>query len=233
MNILYMDLKLLENSFYITYSFLVTTGTITFIESLRTSMFGARHILNIETCISIVAAYFYGKFMELFNESKKTGMSEDELLKKINMNRYVDWAITTPLMLFVLLMAFSYNTTGKNKVNFGHLLLLLILNYLMLGSGYIGESNKELHVSMNIIGFIFFISIFYFLYSNYISPSLGKRGSSVNVGLYMAYLIAWSLYGVFYYFDEYTKNMGYNVLDLFSKCFVGIFFWAYFAKIFN
>ena len=131
-----MDLKLLENSFYITCSFLVTTGTITFIEALRTDIVAMRHILNLETCISIVAAYFYGKFMELFNESKKTDISEDELLKKINMNRYVDWAITTPLMLFVLLMAFSYNTTGKNKVNFGHLLLLLILNYLMLGSGY-------------------------------------------------------------------------------------------------
>ena len=227
------QMKLLENSFYITYSFLMTTGTITFIESLRTSMFGARHILNIETCISIVAAFFYGNFMNLFEESKTSMISQDELLKKINMNRYIDWAITTPLMLFVLLMAFSFNIKGKSKVDFGHLSLILVLNYCMLSAGYIGETNRDLHVIMNIIGFFFFISIYYFLYSNYIAPNLGKRGSHVNLMLYLAYVIAWSLYGVFYYFDEYTKNMGYNILDLFSKCFVGIFFWAYFTEVFN
>lgn len=28
-------------------------------------------------------------------------------------------------------------------------------------------------------------------------------------------------------------EVGFNVLDLFSKCFVGIFFWAYFTKVFS
>ena len=56
--------KLVKSSFSITYAFLVTTGTITFIEALRTKNETMRHILNLETCISIVAAYFYGKFME-------------------------------------------------------------------------------------------------------------------------------------------------------------------------
>ena len=40
----------------------------------------------------------------------------------------------------------------------------------------------------------------------------------------------WALYGVAYWMDERRKNVAYNVLDLFSKCFVGIFFWAYFTK---
>ena len=38
-------------SFYITCAFLVTTGTITFIEALRTPIVPMRHILNLETCI--------------------------------------------------------------------------------------------------------------------------------------------------------------------------------------
>ena len=50
-------------SFYITYVFLLTTGTITFIEALRTSDYRVRNILNLETCISVVAAYFYGNFI--------------------------------------------------------------------------------------------------------------------------------------------------------------------------
>ena len=227
------EIKLLENSFYITYAFLVTTGTITFIESMRTAYFGARHILNIETCISIVAAFFYGNFVSMFKESKESFGDKNELLSKINMNRYVDWAITTPLMLFVILMAFSYNIKNTSKVNFKHLVLVLLLNYAMLLCGYIGETNVDLNIIMNICGFVFFILLYAFLYFKYIKPHFGKRGSETNIALYLAYVIAWSLYGVFYYMDEYTKNIGYNILDLFSKCFVGIFFWAYFAKIFN
>ena len=36
-----------------------------------------------------------------------------------------------------------------------------------------------------------------------------------------------------YNIDPMTRNVGYNVLDLFSKCFVGIFFWAYYTKVFK
>lgn len=227
------QMLLLKNSFSITYSFLVTTGTITFIEALRTKMFGARHILNIETCISIVAAFFYGKFMDLFRSHEKEEISEEELLDKINLNRYVDWSITTPLMLFVILMAFSFNIKGESKVNLSHFGYILILNYAMLASGYIGEINKKINVLMNTFGFGFFIALFYFMYDKYIRPNFGKSGHKVNLMLYLAYLIAWSLYGVVYYLEDYSKNMSYNILDLFSKCFVGIFFWAYFSKIFH
>ena len=51
-----------------------------------------------------------------------------------------------------------------------------------------------------------------------------------NKLLYWAFVVFWSLYGVAYWLDEKEKNVMYNVLDLFSKCFVGIFFWAYFTK---
>ena len=64
-------------SFYITYSFLLTTATITFIEAMRNKDSKIRHILNLETCISIVAAFFYGQFME-----KLKTMNEED--KEIN-----------------------------------------------------------------------------------------------------------------------------------------------------
>ena len=102
--------KLVKSSFSITYAFLVTTGTITFIEALRTKNETMRHILNLETCISIVAAYFYGKFMEDIETSVE---SKEELLeqdyKTLNVTRYLDWSITTPIMLLVLILAFRYN----------------------------------------------------------------------------------------------------------------------------
>ena len=51
------------NTFYITYVFFLTTATITFIEAMRTKDQKIRNILNLETCISIVAAFFYSKFV--------------------------------------------------------------------------------------------------------------------------------------------------------------------------
>ena len=58
-------------TFYITYVFLKTTATITFIEAIRTNDSKVRHILNIETCISVVAAFFYSKFVTDIEERKK------------------------------------------------------------------------------------------------------------------------------------------------------------------
>jgi len=52
------DKMLIDNSFYITYVFLMTTATITFIEAIRTDDKKVRHILNLETCISVVLLSF-------------------------------------------------------------------------------------------------------------------------------------------------------------------------------
>ena len=110
-------------SFYITYAFLVTTGTITFIESLRTNIVPMRHILNLETCISIVAAFFYGNFINKLKD-KKDHVDDETLQNEINDNRYVDWMITTPIMLLVLILAFQYNA-GLKGVKFIDFLWIL------------------------------------------------------------------------------------------------------------
>ena len=70
-------------SFYITYSFLITTGTITFIEALRTNIVSMRHILNLETCISIIAAYFYGNFITMLAPMKKQIIDVNNTLNEI------------------------------------------------------------------------------------------------------------------------------------------------------
>ena len=98
-------MELIHNSFYVTYVFLITTGTITFIEAIRTKIPEIRNILNLETCISIIAAYFYGKFIEKIDKKEID-------YREINETRYVDWAITTPIMLLVLVLAFLYNSKG-------------------------------------------------------------------------------------------------------------------------
>ena len=210
--------RLVKYTFFITYAFLVTTATITFIEAIRNKDPKIRHILNLETCISIVAAYFYGVFIKKINVPGKINF------KQINVNRYVDWAITTPIMLLVLLLAFCYNS-GKSVI-FWKFLIVLILNYAMLTFGYLGETRKMNRVSANILGFVFFIGLYMYIYATYL------YGQSMfdNQMIFWAFFIFWIFYGVAYWFKEKQKNISYNILDLFSKCFVGIFFWAYFTK---
>jgi bacteriorhodopsin len=121
-----MNTSLVINSFYITYIFLITTSVITFIEALRSPIPQVRHILNLETCISVIAGYFYGLFIEQINKTKNNNQSKKELVKdkninsvddlpleKINNMRYSDWVITTPFMLLALSMLLGY----ENKID--------------------------------------------------------------------------------------------------------------------
>ena len=212
--------KMVKNSFYLTYVFLLTTATITFIEAMRTKVEKVRHILNLETCISVVAAYFYGKFIKQID-----GTSID--YKKINTTRYVDWFITTPIMLLVLCLAFLYNTGGR--LNFGTFLKILALNFAMLSSGYAGATNIVDKFTALAIGFVFFFALYGFIYYKFIK----KKPIFDNLILYWAFFIFWICYGLVYLQEHKFKNVAYNYLDLFAKCFVGIFFWAYFTKVFT
>lgn len=213
--------NLVHSSFYITYAFLMTTATITLIEALRTQDAKIRNILNLETCISVVAAFFYGKFVSMF-ENKQADYAT------INYTRYLDWSITTPIMLLVLVLALLYNNKG-GSLNFWHYLAILGMNYGMLGSGYLGEIDVMNKTTANGLGFVFYAGLFYFIYQKYVA----KQYNFDNRMLFFAFLFLWALYGVVYFMNEVHKNVFYNVLDLFSKCFVGIFFWAYYTKVFT
>lgn len=223
-----MQVSLVKSSFYFTYIFLITTGTICFIEALRNPNPQIRHIMNLETCISVVAGYFYGVFVDKLNKAEKENndSKESELpLEKINDMRYTDWAISTPLMLLVLCMVLGME--NKITVTFMPFILILLFNFLMLGSGYIGELGKLSVTTANAIGFIFFFLMYGTVWKVYMS---GQRVTKQSQVIYWLFVILWALYGVFYQTPQLTKIFGYNILDLLSKAFVGIFFWFYLTK---
>jgi len=218
---------MLKSSFYITYAFLMTTGTITFIEALRTKDPHVRNILNLETCISIVAAFFYGNFISELYESddseKKELTTEDH--EKLVKTRYVDWSITTPIMLLVLLMVLVRNDATQ-LVPLGKFITVLVLNYIMLGVGFLGESGKIALGTSNIIGFGAFASMFTYIYRNFVKPQFDDKL------VFWMFAVVWTFYGVAQMMDPLSRNLAYNVLDLIAKCFVGIFLWAYFTNVF-
>jgi bacteriorhodopsin len=205
-------------SFTITYITLLTTGTITFIESMRTLNPTIRHIFNLETCISIVAAYFYSTFIEKIKNTPTD-------LSKITNFRYLDWAITTPMMLLVLCVTLGY--TIRIKVHLPMILAILLLNYMMLGLGYLGDTSQlDKTVAMG-TSFLSFFTMFVLIFYTYVKPKFNLS----NYVLYFMYLVIWSFYGVAYVLDEETKNRMFNALDLISKGLIGIGLWIYFTRI--
>ena len=226
-----MQVSLVKSSFYFTYIFLITTGTICFIEALRNPVPQIRHIMNLETCISVVAGYFYGLFVDKINKAEKEAQESEENkelelpLEKINDMRYTDWAISTPLMLLVLCMVLGYE--NKITVTFLPFIGILLFNFLMLGSGYLGELGKLTRTMANSIGFLFFFLMYGIIWKIYMTGSKITYQSKIIFWLFVG---LWAMYGVFYQTDKMTKVFGYNILDLLAKAFVGIFFWFYLTK---
>ena len=202
----------------ITYIILLTTATITFIEAIKTPVPQIRHIFNLETAISLIAGYFYSVFVYKIATSK---LDYAELSKM----RYIDWAITTPLMLLVLTLVLSQNL--KQSVTFMFFGIIVILNYIMLLLGYLGELNVISKFNGMILGFIPFFILFYLIYNKYIK----NYNLLANKVIFGVYVFLWSLYGVVYMFDEETKNICFNFLDLCAKCFFGLSLWVYYTKI--
>lgn len=228
-----MEIGLVKSSFYFTYIFLITTGTICFIEALRNSDPKIRHIMNLETCISVVAGYFYAIFVEKISKSnendksennKRENLKEELRLKEINDTRYTDWAISTPLMLLVLCLVLGME--NKHVVKFWIFMLILLFNYLMLGAGYLGEKGLLPKTLANIIGFIFFGAMYGTIWKNF----MFSKKSLQSIIIYSLFVGLWAIYGVFYQMNTLSKIFGYNILDLISKAFVGIFFWLYLTK---
>jgi len=210
-------------SFMVTYILLLTTGTICFIEALRTNIPMIRHIFNIETCISIVAGYFYFLFLEKLKEYEKN--HERINWKEMSQLRYLDWAITTPMMLIVLCAALAYNI--KHVVHISVITLVLILNYVMLYVGYLGETNALEKCPAAAISFGAFFLMYVVIFYEYIKPKYNLP----NYVFYSLYFVVWTTYGIVYFLEEETKNIYLNILDVISKCFIGLWLWFYYTKI--
>jgi bacteriorhodopsin len=210
-------------SFYITYAFLLTTAAITFIESIRTNNPTARHVLNLETTISLIAGYFYSTFLDKLKEYEKENKPIN--WTEITTTRYIDWSMTTPLMLLALSVTLSSNV--KKVVSLYFILLVFLLNYSMLYIGYLGEIGQMDRLWACILGFIPFIIMFGIIYRTYVLPVYKLS----NYVIFTLYVVIWSLYGVFYMMEKPVQNIGLNILDCLAKCIFGLGLWAYFTKV--
>jgi bacteriorhodopsin len=212
-------------SFMITYILLLTTATLTFIEAMRTNKPHVRHILNLETCISIVAGYFYSLFLSQIEAAEKENKDMCSVWDDITKTRYVDWSITTPLMLLALCVVLSNNS--KTLIHMTTFLFIIFMNYLMLGIGFLGEFKLLTPMTASAAGFIPFIVMFYTIYTTFVEP---KPSFSNNV-LFWIYAVVWGLYGLVYLLEDSVKNITMNILDCIAKCLIGNALYVYYANL--
>jgi bacteriorhodopsin len=205
---------LLNNSFMTTYIVLFGYTAITLIEALRTPCINTRHIMNIETAVSLVAGIVYGTFLD---KMKQPNFKLSEIIPM----RYMDWMITTPLILLAVVLFYN---TKLNSVDYKCYIIIVILNWLMLLFGYLGESKIISSMKGLLLGFFFYAAMLLYMYM-YIIP----KGCSLAV--FIIFAVIWTGYGIAYMLKEEEKNIAYNILDIMSKAVFGVVLWMYFGKV--
>jgi hypothetical protein len=211
--------------FYITLVISVIVQTVTgiieigaFFIKVPTIYSLIKQLLIIEIVVQFIEGLFY--IWLVYNYTK---------VLNITPKRYFDWVITTPSMIITLMAYLIYlNKKTENKQNGLDIFTLfkensiifisvLILNWVMLLFGYLGEM-RFIPILLGVfLGFISFLIYYYIIYVNYVTQNTN------GYLLFWYFFFFWSLYGVVAVLPYYVKNAFYNILDLFSKNFFGIF----------
>ena len=150
-------------------------------------------------------------------------------IANITPHRYYDWYLTTPTMLVSLCVYLTYLNNNESNIenkdslikiiydNLNALIPIIILNFIMLTSGYLTEIKKLTRLPGILFGFIPFLIYFYLIYEKF------AKFSQVGIGLFIFFFVVWFTYGIAALMDYKTKNIMYNILDLFAKNFFGVY----------
>ena len=151
-------------------------------------------------------------------------------LKKITTwTRYIDWFLSTPLMLvstmaFLLFLQDNTNTLGtlvESEYLF-YFLSVLGFNWLMLTFGLLVELDATTRPNTFLfLGTVSFIASFVSLLNGFVGQNV------LGAGLVLFMYIVWGMYGIAATFDTVRKNVAYNLLDIVSKNFYGVFLFVY------
>jgi hypothetical protein len=197
-------------------------------------------LLFLELVVQCIEGTFYVWLVSLFSS-----------IKYVTPKRYFDWAFSTPLMLFTLCIYLDYlknekqtstekmendkliekdtpkQETKKEDIisilftkldeNKNVLIPVFILNWMMLLLGYLGEIGVINNIYAVILGFIPFIAYYAIIYFKF------ARYTKIGQLLFCFFAVIWAFYGKAALMSYYWKNITYNILDIFSKNFFGLY----------
>ena len=174
-----------------------------------------KDLLKVEFFVQIIEFIFYVWLIYYLH-----GVSQN-----ITPFRYLDWAITTPVMLITLSAFLNHDGTTTNRLNdflsnhTGSVVQIVLLNALMLICGLLGEFGYLSHYISTALGFIPFALNF----KNIKDTFLPSSDDFFKNAVFYWFVFFWALYGVFAVMSYSVKNTGYNILDIFAKNFFGLF----------
>jgi bacteriorhodopsin len=176
-----------------------------------------KQVLGLEMIVQFIEFIFYIGFLSVFN------------INDLTKQRYYDWFLSTPVMLFTISLYFFYVNFIENrdvkpigiieftKNNSKQIIGFVLLNFLMLLFGFLAEIGIMNRGLAFILGTGALCGAFGIIYKNYADQSQKTKN------IFWVMFGLWALYGVAFLFPPVTKNLGYTVLDLFAKNFFGIF----------
>ena len=172
-----------------------------------------KDLLKLEVVVQIVEFIFYVWLIFYFNSLNITPF------------RYLDWGITTPLMLITLSAFLKHDGSTKDRLSDflskhkKSVVKIVVLNSAMLLCGLMGEFGYLSAYTAAALGFIPFVLNFKYIKDTFLGETLDKQKKAV----FTWFVFFWSLYGVFSTMSYTIKNTGYNILDIFAKNFFGLF----------
>ena len=221
MNYDYIVKDSLVLSFFVQIITLIIGLLIVFFTNITQSNTLLREALILENIVQIIEGSFYIWFIYFYTKNVD---KED-----IAHYRYYDWFFSTPIMIVSTVAYFHYNnnklltvSTASSlysfiKTDIEKISELLFYNFNMLFIGYLQELHLiNLFVS-TIVGFFFFGLLFLKMFVYYV------KNNSANYLIFYLMLFIWALYGIAALYKNKIKNASYNILDIFSKNFFGLF----------
>jgi hypothetical protein len=176
-----------------------------------------RELLIMEFIVQLIEFSFYIWMVLKFNA-----------IKNITPLRYYDWMITTPTMLITFMFYLKFVSNQEKDIKnesfltelkreWKVILNVILLNWGMLLSGYLGEKNVFSYLATTFVGFVPFLLMFYIIYNNFaVHSNQGRK-------IFWYFSGVWAIYGIAALLPYKIKNSMYNILDLFSKNFFGLF----------
>lgn len=178
-----------------------------------------KNALLLENIVQFIEATFYLWFIYFY----KKNVDKVDIAKY----RYYDWFLTTPTMILSIIIYFHYNNNSSKKIyyniitffkkDFNKIIELWFYNLNMLIVGFLQEIKIINIILSTIIGFYFFGLLFYKMFIYYVV------NNKKNYLLFFLMFFIWGLYGIAAIFNYKLKNAFYNILDIFSKNFFGLF----------
>ena len=144
----------------------------------------------------------------------------------VTWTRYIDWYISTPVMLVSTAMFLEHRKQGRilDVVDIRispTMYIALALNALMLSFGLAMELGTIPRFVGLAMGGLSFVGTFTFL------GMLVDANDAISSWLFYVMYGVWGLYGVAASLSYVSKNIMYNFLDIVSKNFYGVFLFVY------